>query len=282
MPRPLVSFDLDGVLIQNPFRDCVVPRLRKAVRSAPALRALPPEEADRRMADEVRRVWGELQRAGEWVRGYDWDHVYARAAERLGVTDPLPPVGPLVTACCDAREGIHLFPEAGEGLALLADAGVRLVAVTNNFSTLQAPVLDALGVLDRFEAVLGPDVLGTAKPDPAVFAGLGPVAAHVGDTLSTDVAAARAAGVPSVWIARGEERRAELARRPRHDLEVHEWRAAWDEDPYRGLYPDLPDEAGRADGVALTPLAAARLILSWLDGYGGMGDGNGEAPPQRR
>lgn len=265
MPRPLVSFDLDGVLIQNPFRDCVVPRLREAVRSAPALRTLPPDEADRRMANEVRRAWSELQRAGEWVRGYDWDHVYGLAAERLGVPDALPPVGPLVEACCAAREGIHLFEGAAEGLALLADADVRMVAVTNNFSTVQAPVLDALGVLDRFEAVLGPDVLGTAKPDPAVFADLGAVAAHVGDTLSTDVAAARQAGVRSVWIARGEERRADLARRPRPDLKAHEWRAAWEEDPYRGLYPDLPPESGRADGVALTPLGAARLILAWLD-----------------
>lgn len=270
MSAPLVSFDLDGVLIQNAFRDCVVPRLRSIVRSAPALRHLPPEEADRRMADEVRRVWMDLQRAGEWVRGYDWDHVYGLAAERLGAPE-LPPVGPLVDACCEAREGIRLLPGASEGVALLSGAGVRMVAVTNNFSVVQAPVLAAFGILDRFEAVLGPDVLGTAKPDPAVFDGLNGLVAHVGDTLSTDVAAARDAGVRSVWIARGEARRAQLETAPRDTLEDHEWRTAWNEDPYTRLYPNLSAERhGRADAVALTPLGAAERVLAWLDE-----DGNG-------
>lgn len=263
MPAPLVSFDLDGVLIQNPFRDCVVPRLRDVVRSAPSLRDLPPDEADRRMAQAVGRVWRELQRAGEWVRGYDWDHVYARAAADLGAPE-LPRVGPIVEACCAEREGIHLFPEASEALELLADRGVRMVAVTNNFASLQTPVLDALGVGHRFDAVLGPDVLGTAKPDPAVFQGLGGVVAHVGDTLSTDVAAARRAGVRSVWIARGEERRARLARNGRTTLSPEEWRAAWAEDPYTDLYP-APDPALRsADAVAVTPLGAAHLVLAWI------------------
>lgn len=263
MSDPLVSFDLDGVLIQNPFRDCVTPHLRDIVRSAPELATLPPDEADRRMATEVGRVWQELQRAGEWVRGYDWDHVYGLAAENLGVPD-LPPVGPLVEACCEAREGIHLYPEAADGLALLADNGVRMIAVTNNFAAVQTPVLEALGIRAYFDAVLGPDVIGTAKPDPQVFHGLGPIAAHIGDTLSTDVAAARQAGVRSVWIVRGDARRASLLEHGRTTLSDDEWRAAWDEDPYTALYPELEVGLRRADAVAATPLGAARIVLDWL------------------
>lgn len=263
MSEPLVSFDLDGVLIQNPFRDCVTPRLRDIVRSAPDLASLPPDEADRRMAKEVGRVWQDLQLAGEWVRGYDWDHVYGLAAESLGVPE-LPPVGPMVEACCEANEGIHLLPEAAEGLSLLAENGVRMVAVTNNFASVQTPVLDALGIRAYFDAVLGPDVIGTAKPDPQVFRGLGPVAAHIGDTLSTDVAAARQAGIRSIWIVRGDDRRASLLEDGRTTLSDDEWHAAWDEDPYTALYPDIEASLRRADGVAATPLGAARIVLAWL------------------
>lgn len=263
MPEPLVSFDLDGVLIQNPFRDCVTPRLRDVVRGAPALASLPPEEADRRMAAEVSRVWRDLQKAGEWVRGYDWDHVYGLAAESLGVQD-LPPVGPLVEACCEARDGIQLLPGAGEGLALLAEKGVRMVAVSNNFTSVQIPVLEALDIRSYFGAVLGPDVMGTAKPDPKVFSGLGSVSAHVGDTLSTDVAAARRAGVRSVWIARGEQRRATLLDDGRTTLSDDEWHDAWNDDPYTSLYPDIDPAWRRAEGVAVTPLGAARIVLDWL------------------
>lgn len=265
MSAPLVSFDLDGVLIQNPFRDCVVPRLRSLVRSAPGLRDLPPGEADRRMAQAVGRVWRQLQRDGEWVRGYDWDHVYGRAAADLGAPE-LPPVGPIVEACCAQREGIHLFPRAAEALDLLSENGVRIVALTNNFASLQGPVLDALDIGHHFDAVLGPDVLGTAKPDPAVFAGLDGLVAHVGDTLSTDVAAARRAGVRSVWIVRGEERRREVAHSGRTTLRNDEWRAAWDEDPYADLYPPLEPALRSAEAVAVTPLGAARIVLDWIGG----------------
>lgn len=262
MPARLVSFDLDGVLIQNPFRECVLPRLRDIVRAAPSLRELPQDEADRRMAQAVGRVWRKLQRQGEWVLGYDWDHVYGLAAADLGVPE-LPAVVPIVEACCADGEGFHLLPHASEALDLLADEGLRMVAITNNFAAVQAPVLRALGIAHRFDAVLGPDVLGTAKPDPAVFHGLGEVVAHVGDTLSTDVAAARRAGVRSIWIVRGEDRRAALSHGGRSTLSRDEWRSAWSEDPYADLYPPLDPALRSADAATLTALDAARLALHW-------------------
>ena len=65
-------------------------------------------------------------------------------------------------------------------------------------------VLEALGVLDRFGSMLGADTLSVRKPDPlhvietATRCGADPAASvMIGDT-STDLNAARAAGIPCV------------------------------------------------------------------------------------
>ena len=65
-------------------------------------------------------------------------------------------------------------------------------------------VLQALGVLDRFGAMLGADTLSVRKPDPrhvvetATRCGADPaVCVMIGDT-STDLHAARAAGIPCI------------------------------------------------------------------------------------
>lgn len=96
------------------------------------------------------------------------------------------------------------FPQASETLAELHNRGVSMAVVTNKFETFARDILDQLGLIDCFAAVIGGDTLGKgrAKPaaDPIVEArercGGGRMA-YVGDS-SWDVMAARAADVPVV------------------------------------------------------------------------------------
>lgn len=85
----------------------------------------------------------------------------------------------------------------------------RLGVCTNKPERLAKMVLESLGVLDRFGAVLGADTLKVRKPDPlhltetARRCGADPArAALLGDTR-TDVDTAVAAGVPVVLTAFG-------------------------------------------------------------------------------
>jgi putative hydrolase of the HAD superfamily len=82
-----------------------------------------------------------------------------------------------------------------------------------------------LDLAGHFDAVVISGEIATAKPDSAIFeatldrlqltrAGVW----HVGDSLSTDVAGAAAAGIGSVWLNRS--RRVPGPADPRPDIEV--------------------------------------------------------------
>ncbi len=94
-------------------------------------------------------------------------------------------------------------------LDTLEAAGWRLGVCTNKPERLALLLLDSLGVLERFGAVLGADTLVVRKPDPehlnetARRIGARPdLCVMLGDTL-TDLQTAQAAGVPCVLTSFG-------------------------------------------------------------------------------
>ncbi len=94
-------------------------------------------------------------------------------------------------------------------LDALAAAGWRLGVCTNKPERLAVMLLERLGVLGRFGAVLGADSLAVRKPDPehlhetALRCGARPdLCVMLGDTR-VDVLTARAAGVPCVLTSFG-------------------------------------------------------------------------------
>lgn len=107
------------------------------------------------------------------------------------------------------RMWLSARPGAHDGLRALAGTGVALAVVSNAFGTVEddlralelCQVGDGPGV--EVGAILDSAVVGLEKPDPAVFAlaldRLGGVppdrAVHVGDSVTADVAGARAAGL---------------------------------------------------------------------------------------
>ena len=101
------------------------------------------------------------------------------------------------------------FDGCAEALDALAGAGATLAVCTNKRTDLSIALLDALGLTHRFAAVIGADRAPAPKPDPrhvitAVEAagGRSDRALMVGDS-GADVAAARAAGVPSIVVGFG-------------------------------------------------------------------------------
>ncbi len=103
----------------------------------------------------------------------------------------------------------HLYPGVKEALSGLKKAGYRLGSVTNKAEQFTLPLLEALGIRDRFEIVISGDTLPRKKPDPlpllhaAEFFGVRPQdSLMVGDSVS-DVKAARAAGFRIVCMSYG-------------------------------------------------------------------------------
>lgn len=102
----------------------------------------------------------------------------------------------------------HVTPWARSGLAALAACDVRMGVVSNADGTVAHQLREhglaqvGPGPDAELEVLVDSDVVGVAKPDPAIFDhALGPLGVapdatwYVGDTVTFDVAGARAAGI---------------------------------------------------------------------------------------
>ena len=112
---------------------------------------------------------------------------------------------------------LRLFPGVETVFSMVRDAVSRhdpkaarpIGIVTNGPTEVQRAKLELLGVDRLVDFVLVSEEFGVAKPDPAIFrealrfAEVGPEEAiFVGDSVEFDMAGARAAGIPTVWVNR--------------------------------------------------------------------------------
>jgi HAD superfamily hydrolase (TIGR01549 family) len=174
---------------------------------------------DRVYAEAWRRALREA--GGEFTdAAFDEEYAACRAAQNGSFRTRLATrfVGP--DADLEALEGVasrywHYPPSAlhddvVDGLAALRRAGYRLGVIANQPTAVRS-ALERDGLVGSFEVWGVSDDLGLQKPDPALFvhavrtAHVEPDAtAMVGDRLDYDIRPARAAGMRTVWVLRGE------------------------------------------------------------------------------
>ncbi len=123
------------------------------------------------------------------------------------------------------REAHRLFGDVRGLFTYLRKARVPLALITNGASDAQRGKLRVLGIEHWFDAVVISGEVGIAKPDASVFnLALDKLAVerenvwHVGDSLTTDVAGAKAAGLTAVWLNRSGRSRREGD--PEPDVEI--------------------------------------------------------------
>jgi len=100
----------------------------------------------------------------------------------------------------------RVFPGVEQALDALTRQGCRLAVCTNKLEWLSVRLLERLGLAQRFVAICGHDSFAVQKPHPdAVLGTLCKAqgsrdrAVMVGDS-QTDIAAARAAGIPVIGV----------------------------------------------------------------------------------
>lgn len=106
-------------------------------------------------------------------------------------------------------EGSVPFPGLIDALDQLQADGVRLTIVTNKFERFALKLLDEVGLLGRFAAVIGGDTMGKGNAKPSALpiremiarAG-GGSAVFLGDSIY-DMLAAKNAGIPSIAVSFG-------------------------------------------------------------------------------
>jgi phosphoglycolate phosphatase len=184
-----VVFDLDGTLVDT------APDLVATLNTIFAREGLPPVAyaAARNMVGGGARAMIERGLAAE-----------GRAAA-AGDLDRL--VGAFIEHYAEhIAERSRPFPGLEASLDALAGQGCRFAVCTNKLEWLSVRLLDRLGLAGRFAAICGPDTFGVRKPDPELLrrtiiraAGRTDRAIMIGDSV-TDIATARAAGIPVIAV----------------------------------------------------------------------------------
>jgi putative hydrolase of the HAD superfamily len=145
----------------------------------------------------------------------DWRRYDHELLVRAGVPEDRIDAGAEAVAAAYTRQNVwdHPLPDAATGLAALAKTGLRLGIVSNSDGTVEQTLRNVQmcqvgpGPGVPVEVLIDSEVVGVAKPDPAIFTfaldAMGLQAAeaiYVGDTRTFDVAGARAAGLHPVHV----------------------------------------------------------------------------------
>lgn len=124
------------------------------------------------------------------------------------------------------QAAVELLPGAREAIEALGDR-YRLGLVTNGAPGMQRAKLDAIGLAESFETVIYAGYDAAAKPAAEPFrVALDALestpdrAVHVGNSLSSDVGGAKAAGLRSVWVPTEERYPEPPDPTPDHTLET--------------------------------------------------------------
>jgi phosphoglycolate phosphatase len=187
-----IVFDLDGTLVDT------APDLARALNETMDLESLP-----RVKLDTVRQLVGEGARL-----------LIERSAALAGVHFQSERLDELTEEFigfyrADIARDSRPFPGVAEALDVLAALGAKFAVCTNKRTDLSNMLLDAVGLGERFSAVVGADAVTERKPHPEHFraavtraGGVVRRSVMIGDTAA-DVAAARGAGAPVAVVSFG-------------------------------------------------------------------------------
>ena len=225
-PARVIFLDLDGTLLDDSTHQEVL------VRTCEEVAATEPGLDGTQLAEANKRVWESFwpQVGNDFMLGaIDGVSVsleaWRRTLQACGCRDESVAQYAARALGRLGRETYRLFDDALELLTAAKKAHVPLALITNGASDTQRDKIRALCIEGWFDSIVISGEVGVAKPDPRIFElALDRLAAkkeatwHVGDSLASDVAGAKAAGLTSIWLNRTGIIRTESDAEP--DIEI--------------------------------------------------------------
>ena len=229
MPLKAILFDLDETLLDD-NRAFQIAVASSCIDLAHRHNSVDPHRLREAYFEVSDRFWSELGRVRAWTTYTDGD---GQAIRRLLWSQALTEQSVLDEAVAETATTLYTghrrrtyvaYPDVGPALAAL-QGRYPLAIITNGFGDTQREKLAVLDLASYFPLVLCSGELGAGKPDPAIFhlaldkLNIAPgEAMHVGDSLTTDVAGAKAAGITAVWLNRAGVPRPADTTVPDHEI----------------------------------------------------------------
>lgn len=197
----IVSFDLDGVLMENPFKKGLFPIIKKELKNQYE------EKHNHSISKDV--IWRNIKVEyskrikNNLYTAYDWDDIIEEVASDL----KLPGGIDLTVLIKDYLEEpyIYLYKDGKFLLDKLIKTDIDLYVVTNGYYKYQFPVMKALGIADYFEKIITSDKAESVKPENKIF-GLDLAKAedwyHIGDSLLMDIYGANKLSATTILVYR--------------------------------------------------------------------------------
>lgn len=186
----VVSFDLDGTLIQNPF-----PQVIKDVEAELEHSGFAAGRG------EILRRHKRLA-ATDLMSAYDWESIVSDYLDELDAELSFDLFERLEQHAADGGTRI-LHPETLAQLHTIRSAGWRVVILTNGWHRYQQSVLQPTGLLAAVDELITSDQVGEPKPATAMFEAARDDAVwyvHVGDRIDHDIIGAKEYGALTVLL----------------------------------------------------------------------------------
>ncbi len=204
-----VLFDIDSTLLSSNVSDAVVATCNK-------LSTYNSQLVANELLASNGRIWSEHGQRFEyeWTMGIIDGASIANETWRLtlsgcGCSDESIVRFAAQTYSDEELKTYRLFDDVIPLIDFLGSLRIPMGAVTNGAYDSQSTKLRATQVLDRFGFVITSGEIAIAKPDPRIFEialeklGANPQRTwHIGDSPSTDIMGANAAGIKAIWINR--------------------------------------------------------------------------------
>lgn len=165
----LITFDLDGVLMENPFSDGVFPEIKDILyneyknlinkgKSEEEIKTLIWQN----ILDEYKKYSSKNS-----YRAYDWDMIIRNVSNNLGLNIDINIIQLVQKYCLSPY--IKRYKDGAELLEKLNKQNHKLKVITNGFYKYQYPVMKSLNLNNYFSEIMTCDKAKSIKPEQGIF-----------------------------------------------------------------------------------------------------------------